>query len=115
MPTLMTQPGFVEVRPQDQPDHGGATVVSINGAGVALFNLDGRIFAISDFCVRCGASLALGEVIGAHVSCRQCSWRYDIISGQMTELPELAVDRFEVRIDDAHVLVATEPSAFDSR
>ena len=114
MPTLMTQPGFVEVRPQDQPDHGGATVVSINGAGVALFNLDGRIYAISDFCVRCGASLASGEVIGTHVSCRQCRWRYDIISGQMTELPELAIDRFEVRVNDAHVLVATEPSALDS-
>ena len=115
MSTLMTQPGFVEVRPQDQPGTGGATVVSINGAGVALFNLDGRIYAISDFCVRCGASLALGEVIGTHVSCRQCNGRYDIVSGQLTELPELAVDRFEVRIDDTHVLVATEPSAFDSR
>jgi nitrite reductase (NADH) small subunit len=115
MPTLMTQPGFVEVRPQDQPDTDEATVVSINGAGVALFNLDGRIYAISDFCVRCGASLASGVVIGTDVSCRQCSWRYDIISGQMTELPELAIDRFEVRVNDAHVLVATEPSALDSR
>ena len=115
MPTLMTQPGFVEVRPLDQPDNGGATVVSINGVGVALFNLDGRIFAISDFLRSLRASLASGEVIGTHVSRRQCSWRYDIMSGQMTELPELAIDRFEVRIDDAHVLVATEPSAFDSR
>lgn len=115
MPTLMMQPGFVEVRPPDQPVKNGATVVSINGVGVALFNLDGRIFAISDFCVRCGASLALGTVIGTHVLCRQCSWRYDIISGQMTELPELVVDRFEVRIDDAHVLVATEPSPLHSR
>ena len=115
MPMLMTQPSFVEVRPPDQPDNGEATVITINGAAVALFNVAGRIFAISDFCVRCGASLALGEVIGTHVSCRQCTWRYDIISGRLTELPELAIDRFEVSIDDAHVLVATEPSALDSR
>lgn len=112
---LMTQRSFVEVKPPDQPDNGEATVVSINGVGVALFNLDGRIFAISDFCVRCGASLASGDVIGNHVSCRQCTWCYDIISGRLTELPALAVDRFEVRINDAHVFVATEPSALDSR
>jgi hypothetical protein len=37
------------------------------------------------------------------------------MSGQMTELPELTIDRFEVKIDDASVLVATEPSAFDAR
>ena len=108
---LMRQPSFVEVGLQGQPDDGGATLVSIDGLAVALFNLDGQIYALSDFCVRCGASLALGLVAGTHVSCRQCSWRYDIISGRLIELPALATDRFEVRINDGHVLVATAPCA----
>ena len=111
----MTQSTFIEVGPQGRPDHGKATVVSVDGAKVALFNLDGRIYALSDFCVRCGASLALGIVAGTHVSCRQCNWRYDIISGRLIELPALATDRFEVKINDGHVLVATEPSASVSR
>ena len=98
---------FVKVGLQVQPADGEATVVSIEGVAVALFNLDGRIYALSDFCVRCGASLALGLVSGTHVSCRQCSWCYDIISGRLIELPELATDSFEVRIHDGHVLVAT--------
>ena len=111
----MTQSNFVEVGPQGRPDHGKATVVTVDGVKVALFNLDGRIYALSDFCVRCGASLALGTVAGTHVSCRQCSWRYDIISGRLIELPALATDRFEVKINDGHVLVSTEPSASLSR
>jgi nitrite reductase/ring-hydroxylating ferredoxin subunit len=109
--TLMPQLSFVEVELQVQPADGEATVVCMDGVAVALFNLDGRIYALSDFCVRCGASLALGLVASTHVSCRQCSWRYDIISGRLIELPALATDRFEVRINDGHVLVATAPCA----
>ena len=115
MVTLMRQPCFVEVELQVKPNDGEASVVSIDGAAVALFNLDGRLYALSDFCIRCGASLALGLVAGSHVSCRQCSWRYDITSGRLIELPALATDRFEVRINDGQVLVATEPSAIVSR
>ena len=111
----MTHCTFVEVTPDGRPDHGKATVVSVDGAKVALFNLDGRIYALSDFCVRCGTSLASGVVAGTYVSCRQCSWRYDIISGRLIELPALATDRFEVKINNGQVLVATEPSAFVSR
>ena len=111
----MTQSNFVEVGPQGRPDHGEATVISVDGVKVALFNLDGRIYALSDFCVRCGASLALGVVTGTHVSCRECSWCYDIISGRLIELPALATDRFEVKVSDGHVLVSTEPSASLSR
>jgi nitrite reductase/ring-hydroxylating ferredoxin subunit len=112
---LMSQSTFVEVGPQARPDHGKATVVSVDGAKVALFNLDGRIYALSDFCVRCGTSLASGVVTGTHVSCRQCKWCYDIISGRLIELPALATDRFEVKVNDGHVLVSTEPSASLSR
>ena len=111
MLSLMGQPSFVEVKLQVQPVEGEASVVSIDGVAIALFNLDGRIYALSDFCVRCGASLAMGFVAGTHVSCRQCSWRYDIISGRLIELPALATDRFEVRINEGHVLVATAPHA----
>ena len=108
---LITPPSFVEIGTQDPPENGETSVVTVDGVAIALFNLDGQIYALSDFCVRCGASLALGLVAGTHVSCRQCSWRYDIISGRLIELPALATDRFEVRINDGHVLVATAPCA----
>ena len=40
---------------------------------------------------------------------------FDIISGRLIELPALATDRFEVKVNDGHVLVSTEPSASLSR
>ena len=112
---LFTPPNFVEIGTQNPPAKGETSVVTVDGVAIALFNLGGQIYALSDLCVRCGASLALGLVDGTHVSCRQCSWCYDIVSGRLIELPELATDRFEVRIHDGHVLVATSPCAPSKR
>ncbi|MGZ9058659.1 MAG: Rieske (2Fe-2S) protein [Burkholderiaceae bacterium] len=111
----ITLPSFVDVGTQDPPEDGEASVVNVDGMAIALFNLGGQIYALSDLCVRCGASLALGLVAGTRVSCRQCSWCYDIISGRLTELPALVIDRFEVKVNDGHMVVATEPSAISSR
>src|SRR5215203_6545166 len=102
---LMTPHAFVEVATQDFPATGKASVVDVDGVSIALFNLSGRIHALSDFCIRCGGSLASGIVVDTHVGCRQCSWRYDIVSGRVIELPALATDRFEVKVDGGHVLV----------
>lgn len=103
----MTQLGFVEVTASNRPKPGTATVVCISGNHVALFNVDGCIFAINDFCVRCGASLAEGCISGHFVTCRQCGWRYDIPTGRLTELPALTTDRFEVQNFNSRLLVAT--------
>jgi nitrite reductase (NADH) small subunit/3-phenylpropionate/trans-cinnamate dioxygenase ferredoxin subunit len=103
----MTQLGFVEVPASNHPKPGTATVVRVSGINVALFNVDGRIFAINDFCVRCGASLAEGCISGPHVTCRQCGWCYDVSTGRLTELPALTTGRFEVQVVDSLILVAT--------
>ena len=106
----MTQLRFVEVPASNRPEPGAATVVRISGVSVALFNLNGNIFAINDFCVRCGASLAEGCISGLHVTCRKCEWRYDISTGRLTELPALTTDRFEVQVVNSRILVATAPN-----
>jgi nitrite reductase/ring-hydroxylating ferredoxin subunit len=112
---LMTLHSFVEVATQDCPATGKASVVHVDGLSIALFNLNGRLYALSDFCIRCGGSLASGVVVDTQVGCRQCSWRYDIVSGRLVELPALAIDRFEVKVNDGQVLIATEPCAIGAR
>ena len=105
----MTQLSFIEVPARNRPEPGAATVVRVADASVALFNVNGHIFAISDFCVRCGASLAQGAITGQYVTCRKCGWRYDIFTGRLTELPALTTDQFEVQVVDSQILVATAP------
>jgi 3-phenylpropionate/trans-cinnamate dioxygenase ferredoxin subunit len=101
----MTLRRLVEVPTQDWPPEGRATVVDASGADVALFNLGGRYFALSDFCIRCGASLARGQVAEAHVNCTCCGWSYEIATGQLPALPGLGVDSFEVEVLPSRLLI----------
>ena len=76
---------------------------------VALFKVNGEYFAIGDFCIRCGASLALGTVAGHTVRCSHCDWTYDLTNGRSTDIPSLRTDWFEVQVVGAKLMVATQP------
>jgi nitrite reductase/ring-hydroxylating ferredoxin subunit len=73
---------------------------------VAIFNVGGRIFAIDDGCVRCGASLAEGSLVDTTVTCPNCDWRYDVRTGCVEGVPSLRTDTYEVKVVGSRLLVA---------
>jgi nitrite reductase/ring-hydroxylating ferredoxin subunit len=81
-------------------------VVSVNGTAIAVFNIDGSLFAVDDSCVRCGSSLAAGLLSGSQITCSKCDWRYDVTNGRVNGIPALRIDTFEVRTVGARVMVA---------
>ena len=84
----------------------GRVVVAETGKiRLALFNLDGRIFAIDDFCLRCSSSLARGALTAAIVSCDNCTWKYDVQTGCVNGVSALRLDTFDVKIVDCDVTV----------
>ena len=105
----MIQPDFVEVSTHHRPQPGAVTVVRAFGVNVALFNVEGCLFAINDFCMRCGASLAEGCIAGSQVTCRKCGWRYDFTTGRLAHLPALMTDRYDVQVVDTRVLISAGP------
>ena len=106
-------PAFARVLPLDGLAPGAAVAAAIDGSALALFNVGGSIYAIDDFCIRCGGSLAAGTLSGTLVACSGCDWEYDVITGSVNGIPALRIDRFEVRIAGPDVLVPTplEPRA----
>jgi len=103
-------PDFAEVARLDQIKSGTATVVSVAASAVALFNVEGRLFAVDDCCVRCGSSLASGTLQGVAVACPGCNWQYDVTNGCVQGIAALCIDTFEVKIEDSRVMVATAPA-----
>ena len=97
---------FVQVTSLDQLAPGTGTAVSFAGDDIALFNVDGRVFAIDDLCMRCGASLAAGTLLGLDVTCSGCDWRYDVSTGNVVGVPGLRADRFQVTIVDSKILLS---------
>jgi nitrite reductase/ring-hydroxylating ferredoxin subunit len=86
---------------------GRAIAVSASTGEIALFNVDGRLYAVDDSCVRCGSSLAAGSLDGTTVTCSGCDWRYDVTTGCVCGVPALQIDTFDVTVADSRVTIAT--------
>src|ERR671932_1890089 len=85
---------------------GMGTLVEVEGNRIALFNLDGEVFAIDDACVHEGGPLSEGPVQGDEVVCPECGSRFSIVSGQARGLPAMEdVAPYMVRVtkDDVEV------------
>jgi nitrite reductase/ring-hydroxylating ferredoxin subunit len=97
---------FIEVATLDQIASGASLVVEVSGVSVALFNVDGAIYALNDACAHAGASLASGKIDGKTVTCRAHGLKYDITNGYVGGVPGFGVTSHAVRIEDGRVLVA---------
>ena len=108
---------FVKVAKESElPDTGGTleevegmgTLVEVEGNRIALFNLDGDVYAIDDACTHDGGPLSEGSVQGDEVVCPRCASRFSVVSGQARGLPAMEdVASYEVRVtgDDVEVEV----------
>ena len=70
-----------DCRPKDVPE-GKAIAVVIGGKSIAVFNWDGKFFAIDDTCTHAGGSLAEGELNGKIVTCPWHGATFDITTGR---------------------------------
>src|SRR5262245_48155436 len=98
-------PDFIEVATLDQLPLGQGVTVTVRGVPVALFNVDGTVYAMDDACRHEGVSLGTGELRGHIVRCRAHGWRYDVTTGQALNEPDCWVTRYPVQVVDGRVLV----------
>jgi len=84
---------------------GAATVVSVDGERIALFNLGGEIVALGNVCPHEGEPLGEGTVEGDIVICPGHGWEFDLRSGACMTIPGESVPRFAVTVEGDAVLV----------
>ena len=96
---------FVDVARIPDIPLGAGLCVEIAEHRVALFHIDGEVFATDNACIRCGDELAAGTVDGHEVQCAQCGWRYDVTTGSTRGVPKLRLDTFGVRVSGATVML----------
>jgi len=99
-------PDFVKVAPRASLPAGEKLVVEIEDRSVALFNVEGSIYAIDDICTHDGGPLAEGDFEGAEIQCPRHGARFDVRTGQALCLPAfepVTTHRVEVRGDEIFV------------
>ena len=80
-------------------------VISAEGREIALFKLDGAVYAIDNRCLHEGGPLGHGPVKEGVVACPWHLWRFDIRTGAMVAAPSMKVDCFRVKIEGDDVLL----------
>jgi nitrite reductase/ring-hydroxylating ferredoxin subunit len=99
---------YVEVANLEQLPPGRGTVVTIEGKDIALFNVDGSVYAMDDGCLHHGVSLGTSELDGKIVTCRGHGWKYDVTTGNTLHVPDYGVSAYPVKVVDGKIMVATD-------
>ncbi len=97
---------WVDVAARGEIEPGSCKVVEVDGTMVAVFNIDGALYAIEDLCTHDGGELASGEIEGDKIVCPRHGAVFCIRTGEVLEPPAYeSVATFPVREEDGRVLV----------
>ncbi|MEZ4712764.1 MAG: non-heme iron oxygenase ferredoxin subunit [Caldilineaceae bacterium] len=98
---------FIKVASLSEILVGQSKLVEVEDVRVALFNLNGEIYAIEDVCTHDGGPLVEGEIVnGCQVMCPRHGARFDIRTGAALSFPAFeATNSYEVKIEGDDVLI----------
>lgn len=99
---------YFEVASLDQLPPGAGTVATIEGKDIALFNVDGNIYAMDNGCLHQGLSLGTSPLDGKIVTCRGHGWKYDVTTGSTLNSPGYGVSAYRVKLVDGKIMVALD-------
>ncbi|TAL10666.1 MAG: non-heme iron oxygenase ferredoxin subunit [Nitrospirae bacterium] len=100
---------FVHVADLSDIPPGTAKVVAVQNVEVALFNLEGAIYAIDNICQHAGGPLGEGKIKGDVVICPWHGYRYHIKTGQYVKNPDMSVACYQVKVEDGKISVSVAP------
>ena len=78
----------------------------LEGLVIALFNVDGKFFAIDDTCTHAEASLSEGSLEGTVVTCPHHGAQFDLKSGNALTLPAVTgVRTYPIKIQGDEIKI----------
>lgn len=88
---------------------GTCRTIDAAGTPIAIFNVDGKYYAIEDLCTHEAETLSRGRLEGCEIICPRHQARFSLISGAALSPPAYeAVATYPVRIADGMVQVSVQ-------
>ncbi len=112
--TVAAQPSWTEVCAAEDFAEGERKVVYVGGKQAALFNVAGKLYAISNRCSHARGPLSEGQVEadGCTVTCPWHYAKYDLQSGRVVDgIASSAVATYAVEVRNGIIFVGTITSA----
>jgi nitrite reductase (NADH) small subunit/3-phenylpropionate/trans-cinnamate dioxygenase ferredoxin subunit len=102
---------FVTVAKRSDLKPGACLSVEAEGFGVALFNVEGVVYALDNTCPHAGGPLGEGTLHGEIVECPWHGWRFNVRTGERPANPEFTVACYEVAVEGDDIRVRLPPKA----
>jgi nitrite reductase (NADH) small subunit len=83
--------------------------LQLRGRRVAFFRQEDRVYALDAYCPHSGVDLGLGRVQRGRVTCPDHGWTFDLATGCMPGMEEIAVRSYAVKVEDGEVFVVLPP------
>ena len=96
---------WIRVAALSEVERGSALEVVAGGEVVALFNVEGQVYALDGICPHQGGPLGKGQLCGHTITCPWHGWQFDVTSGQHLVNASICHRRFEVKIEGEQVFV----------
>ncbi len=97
---------FVKVADLNDITDPGHIVAEVEDHIIAVFRVEGNVYAIDDVCTHDGGPLAEGELEGHAVACPRHGAKFDIRTGEALSMPAIKpTATFEVKVENDEVFV----------
>lgn len=91
---------------QDIPEGKAIVVMSAQDKEIALFKIDGKIFAINNECPHAGGPLGEGDISDCIVTCPWHAWEFNIKTGDCINAPSECVETIPVTIEGDNIVLS---------
>jgi nitrite reductase/ring-hydroxylating ferredoxin subunit len=105
---------FVRIAAAADIPPGTGRAYAVGRYDIALFNVDGRFYALENSCPHQGGPIAEGWLEGPEVTCPWHGWCFDVRTGTMTLGDFARIARFAVDVRGPDIYVSTEPQRGDN-
>ena len=89
---------------------GRGKTFTINGKKVAMFKIEGELFAFEDECPHVGGSLGSGKLEGKLVTCPNHGWQFDVTNGECVTVDRCddgcMVETYPVKIENDEIILS---------
>jgi nitrite reductase/ring-hydroxylating ferredoxin subunit len=100
----------VRLAAADEIPPGEGRVVEAAGRVLAVFNVEGRFYAIDNACMHRGGPLGEGELTGTVVTCPWHAWRWDVTTGANVNNPAVRMAAVPVTVENGQLYAELEPA-----
>jgi nitrite reductase (NADH) small subunit len=90
---------------QKEVPPGTVREVQVQDQTIALANVEGHFYALSNVCLHRGGPLGQGELTGGILACPWHGWQYEVSTGRVTFNPEMRVPTYAVEVRGEEVWV----------